>query len=182
MGTSKKSSAASDVMFFHNHMIAAFNESSDATAALLAASHIDATLEWVLRAFLVTSSATDHLLEVGGPLGTISAKANAAYAMGLLEECALPDFVLLERISSAFSRASKPLSFAKKPVSAWCDQLVLPHLLAESEEDEVREPRLRFRLTVNALNAWAEHALTSIQDGVMPKRQAPPDSDMLDGG
>src|SRR5262245_59615110 len=80
-----------------------FAKESDRGAALVAAAMLDERLKEILSAFLVTSKASEDLLEgFTAPLGTFSARASAAFAMGLLQENEFKEITLIRKIRNEF--------------------------------------------------------------------------------
>jgi hypothetical protein len=62
--------------------------SSDRSIALVAGSYLDAALDALLRARQLEVPEVEELLGERGPLGTLAAKVDAAYVLGLVTKAA----------------------------------------------------------------------------------------------
>lgn len=70
-----------------NDFLSEFNKESDRGAALNAAAVLDDWLGNILSEFLASNKSSEALLNgFNAPLGTFSAKAAAAHALGLLQD------------------------------------------------------------------------------------------------
>jgi len=106
------------------HFLSEFNKESDRGAALVAASMLDERLEEILRAFLVdTPTSKDLLLGFNAPLGTFSAKANAALSLGLIQENEFKEITIIRKIRNEFGHGWKPVSFESGKIADLCRQL-----------------------------------------------------------
>lgn len=102
----------------------AFSKESDRGAPLVAAAMLDERLREILAAFMTKSRATEALLTgFNAPLGTFSARANAAYSLGLIQEDEFKEITAIRKIRNEFSHDWQPLPFETGPVAALCAQL-----------------------------------------------------------
>lgn len=101
-----------------------FNKESDRGVALVAASMIDERLSEILTAFLTDSRISQDLLSgFNAPLGTLSSRASAAYALGLIQENEFKEINLIRKIRNEFGHDWQPRSFETGIVADLCKQL-----------------------------------------------------------
>jgi hypothetical protein len=82
----------------------ALNKESERGAALIAAAMIDDLLLRSIRSFLLDHTEADRLLDgFNAPLGTLSARALAAFALGLLSEEEYRECERLRKIRNEFA-------------------------------------------------------------------------------
>jgi DNA-binding MltR family transcriptional regulator len=86
----------------------------DEQALVLAASAFaEDTLTKLLKAFMLPNRATDSLLEgFSAPIGTLSAKTKACYALGLVTKAQFDDLENLRTIRNAFSHTWEVVAFS----------------------------------------------------------------------
>jgi hypothetical protein len=73
----------------------------------------------LLKAYLIPSEASTQLLEgFNAPLGTLSARIKAAYAMGLITKNQFSDLERLRKIRNDFAHTWKPTSLAQPRLAA----------------------------------------------------------------
>ena len=126
-----------------------FNSESDRGAALTAASMLDERLEEILTAFLAEVPARKHLLAgFNAPLGTFSARASAAYALGLIQKNEHEEITLIRKIRNEFGHQWKSVSFDSGRVADLCRQLPW---LGPAEHESEATLRGRFNAAVAIL-------------------------------
>ena len=126
-----------------------FNKETDRGAALVAASMLDARLQEILGGFFVDSSTTRDLLDgFSAPLGTFSARATAALALGLIQENEFKEITIIRKIRNEFGHAWQSLSFASGRVNELVKQLPW---LGPTELEACSSPRERFNFAVTIL-------------------------------
>lgn len=112
------------------------NKSSDLGVVLVATSYLDASLGALLHKFLITSSISDKLLDVrGGPLGTFSARSDAAYALALIERPLYQDLVKIAEIRNEFAHHHLEHDFQAPVVSELCSKLGYVESLRDGVSD-----------------------------------------------
>lgn len=129
-----------------NDYLAEFQKESDRGAALVAASMLDERLQEIISNFLVESPISKELM-VGfnAPLGTLSARADAAFSLGLIQKHEYNEIKLIRKIRNEFGHDWKPVSFETGQVAALCRQL--PWLGPADHEAGATE-RSRFNFAV----------------------------------
>lgn len=126
-----------------------FNNESDRGAALVAASMLDERLEAILRSFFTDAPASKDLLSgFNAPLGTFSARASAAMALGLLQEHEFKEITLIRKIRNEFGHGWQTISFESGRVADFCRQLPW---LGPAEYEEGATTRARFNAAVAIL-------------------------------
>ncbi|GHA66657.1 hypothetical protein GCM10009007_03950 [Formosimonas limnophila] len=129
--------------------LSSFNKESDRGAALVAASMLDERLEEMLRAFLIESTASRDLLAgFNAPLGTFSARASAALALGLLQQNEFKEITLIRKIRNEFGHGWEPMSFSSATIAKLTAQLPW---LGPAEHEAESTPRGRFNAAVAIL-------------------------------
>jgi hypothetical protein len=126
-----------------------FNNESDRGAALVAASMLDERLEEILRSFFADTPASKDLLSgFNAPLGTFSARASPAMALGLLQEHEFKEITLIRKIRNEFGHGWQTISFESGRVADFCRQLPW---LGPAEYEEGATVRARFNAAVAIL-------------------------------
>jgi mannitol operon repressor len=101
------------------------NRESERGAVLIAAAMIDDLLERTILAFLVDHEQTKRLLDgFNAPLGTLSARALAAFSLALLSETEYRDCERIRKIRNAFAH-NVHMSFEDQSVKDNCKNLEL---------------------------------------------------------
>ncbi len=126
-------------------------ESSDLSVVLVATSYLDASLAGMLQKFFIESRTSDRLLDTRGPLGSFVARADAAYALGLISKPMYRCFIAVAEIRNEFAHHHTELTFSSPDVTNLCNGLNYidvtgspNHLLRQF----VTTPRDRFVITV----------------------------------
>lgn len=100
-----------------------FNKETDRGAALAAAAMIDELLRRVLSGFLVANKGAKALLDgFNAPLGTLSSRIAASFALGLISEREHRECELIRKIRNEFAHQVK-VSFESAKVLGLCSQL-----------------------------------------------------------
>jgi mannitol operon repressor len=101
------------------------NRESERGAVLVSGAMIDDLLERCIEAFLVDHPDTKRLLEgFNAPLGNLSARVLAAFAVGLLSESEYKDCEILRKVRNEFAH-NIHISFADQKVRDLCGNLEL---------------------------------------------------------
>ena len=127
----------------------AFNGESDRGAALTAAAILDEKLAEILKAYLAdTGSAKDLLNGFNAPLGTLSARAAACHALGLIEDHELREITLIRKIRNEFGHSWQNVSLSEGRVADLCNQLPW---LGPAEYESTATPRSRLNAAIAIL-------------------------------
>jgi len=103
----------------------ASNKESERGLALICAAMLDDLLEKSIRAFLLDHEATARLLDgFNAPLGTLSARALAAFALGVLSEKEYRECEKLRKVRNIFAH-NIHASFSDQNVKDLCANLEL---------------------------------------------------------
>jgi hypothetical protein len=128
------------------HFMREFNKESARGAALIAASRLEQLLYRIIRAFLCDCAISEELLTgPNAPLGTFSARINAALAMGLIERHEFNELHLIRKIRNEFGHSWRDVDFDTPKVTALCERL--PWLGPPDAKNE-NKPRQRFGFEV----------------------------------
>ncbi len=102
-----------------------FNKETERGTALAAATFIDALLERILAAFLIPNDSGFALTNgFNAPLGTVSSRAAACHAMGLISEQEFKECELIRKVRNEFAHKVK-MSFKDDRVRGLCSSLTL---------------------------------------------------------
>ena len=97
------------------------NAETDRGVALMAAAFIEYQLESLLRTYFVDErSVVNRLFEADGPLGTLSAKTDASYVLGLIPKETRRDIHLIRKIRNEFAHSSAPMTFETPGIANRC--------------------------------------------------------------
>jgi hypothetical protein len=100
---------------------------TDRGLPLVSAALLDEKLLEALRSFFCVGKATDRLLlEPNAPLGTFSARIDACFALGLIDEHEYQEISLVRKIRNLFAHSRHGLSFSDEKVTSLCTSLVSP--------------------------------------------------------
>lgn len=131
-------------MVFLEHL----NTESERGQVLISASMIDDLLLRTLKSFLIEGKSSDKLLTgFNAPLGTFSARQEAAFAMGLLSMEEYKDIKIIREIRNGFAH-SISISFNDKSIQAKCDEL---SFAAKSYEGCIVDTRGQFSSAATAI-------------------------------
>ena len=96
---------------------------SDRGSVLICCSFIEELLREILRSFFLAEAETENLLEgFNAPLGSLSARATAAYCCGLISEREFKEIKYLRKIRNEFAH-NKKASFDDNKISDLCKNL-----------------------------------------------------------
>lgn len=99
---------------------------SNTSAALLAAAFIDASLDVLLRAFLVNDrKKVDALLGAQRALDSLGSRATLAFCLGLISQELYSDIDTIRKIRNEFAHSRLALGFGDQPINDWCKNLFL---------------------------------------------------------
>ena len=116
---------------------------TDRGLPLVAAALIDDKLLETLRAFFCDGPSATKLLDEGNaPLGTFSARAEACFALGLIDDYEYSEITLLRKVRNEFAHAKHGFSFQSPRVQGLCS--TLRSNLPEGAGYPINDPRFRF--------------------------------------
>lgn len=111
-----------------------FMRESDRGVALVSAAMIDDLLGRCIRAFLLDRPETERLLNgFNAPLGTLSARTAAAFALGLLHERDYRDCETIRKVRNEFAH-NVHVKFTDQKITDLCSNLWLHRLVAAKTE------------------------------------------------
>ena len=124
------------------------NKESDRGMVLISASYLDELLSTILLAFMVEGSAANALISgFNAPLGTLSTRITAAFALGLITEEERANCDAIRKIRNQFAHHIH-ISFDDNSLIDLCRNLTLA---AQDYGDVVVPPRGRFSTAATAL-------------------------------
>lgn len=126
-----------------------FNRESDRGAVLNAAAVLDEWLGNILRAFFTDNKSGKELIfSFNAPLGSFSAKATAAHALGLIEDNEYQEITLIRKIRNEFGHSWRGVSFKSERVVHLANELPW---CGPAEYESNTNPRSRFNFMVAIL-------------------------------
>lgn len=123
---------------------------TDRGLALVSASLIDEKLYRTLKAYFCEGKASEQLLKHGtSPLGTFSARTDACFALGLIDDFEYREIVLVRKIRNEFAHSIHGITFKEEKIAGLCSSLEsdLPKGAGYSTTD----PRFRYTNSVISL-------------------------------
>ncbi len=110
---------------------------------LVGAALIDERLQETLRSFFCECRVSSKLLDEGdAPLGTLSSRARACYALGLIDDFEFAEIELIRKVRNEFAHAKHGVSFRTEKVMSLCSTLRSD--LPEGAGHPTSDPRFRF--------------------------------------
>ncbi|MES2414810.1 MAG: transcriptional regulator [Pseudomonadota bacterium] len=123
--------------------IAELRRETDRGLPLVASALIDDKLGETLRSFFCEGPSAAKLLDDGNAvLGTFSARIEACFALGLIDEFEHREITLIRKIRNEFAHAKHGISFLAPRVQGLCSGLACK--LPEGGNYPVTDPRFRF--------------------------------------
>lgn len=114
------------------------NKESDRGCVMVACSFLDELLRKILLAFFVDVDTSGKLVEgFNAPLGTISTRAAAAYALALISEQEFVEIETLRRVRNRFAHAVH-ISFDAQDIGDLCRNLTFSARGSERERQSSR--------------------------------------------
>ena len=116
---------------------------SDRGLALVAAALIDDKLAETLRHFFCEGGSARKLIDdTNAPLGTFSARTEACFSLGLIDEFEYAEIALMRRVRNEFAHAKHGMSFQTPRVQGLCSSLKSD--LPKGADYPISDPRFRF--------------------------------------
>ena len=108
-----------------SRLLPELNKESERGQVLVVCSYLDELLRRVLLAFFQIGPTSDRLVTgFNAPLGTLSTRVKAAYALGLISEREFKECETLRRIRNHFAHEIH-MSFADQSIRSLCDNLTM---------------------------------------------------------
>ena len=124
------------------------NKESDRGRVLIACSYLDDLMRRILLAFLIDRDISPRLVEgFSAPLGTLSTRTSAAYALGLISEREFRECEVLRRIRNRFAHDMQA-SFDMQDIGDLCQNLAMA---APNYDSVVLDVRSRYTTAAVAL-------------------------------
>ncbi len=108
----------------------------DLPLILVAASYIDACLASILKRKLRTSSVSDQLIDIKGPIGSFSARADLCYALELIPKALYQDLLVIAQLRNEVAHYHLELSFGEPSISKLCNKLTYVSTLKNGNTEE----------------------------------------------
>lgn len=125
------------------HFFSELQRETDRGLPLVAAALIDEKLLGALQSFLCVGKAAERLLSgPNAPLGTFSARIEACFALGLIDEFEYHEISLIRKIRNVFAHSKHGLCFGSEKVLGLCTSLKSD--LPQGFDYPVNEARFRF--------------------------------------
>jgi mannitol operon repressor len=145
------------------------HDETDRGAAVLGAAFLEEYLQRLIKAFLVDHSKSSDLFDgASPPLGTLSAKIAAAFAMGLVTADERQELDLIRKIRNEFAHELEGLSFEDDLICNLCNKLKFPEKLGLPG---IRAPRWRFDSSVVVGVAFLVMRTSGTTHQVVPSAQ-----------
>ena len=138
------------------------NNEPDFSVIVVSCSYVDACLGSILAMHLLESSISTKLLDVrGGALGSLAARSDACYSLGLISKRIYQDLVVLGELRNQVAHHHHMLDFSVVAVAESCQSLKFAETLERWDMDngelmfepaQLAEPRVRFVMTVVLLS------------------------------
>ena len=168
---------------WHDRLFAQFREETDRAAILVAAAMMDTALELLLAKLLAPPLKAERSLLAShrGPLGTFSARIDAAYQLGLISQYMARDLHLIRELRNDCAHHTAPVTFATPSIR---DRV---RALDESSDYNRRNPKERAdmgppgpRHDFLGCAGWMLYALHRGLDDVVPRKPRSPEFGYID--
>lgn len=135
----------------------------DFQCAIIAASYIDSCLASLLQSYLIEGHTSAQLLDYGGTLGEMGARAKLAYCLGLIPKETLQDINTIGEIRNIFAHDVTVRKFTDEDITAKCGSLIP---FSETKTD----PRTRFVLAASLASAGLIIVAEKIQRSMLQEQ------------
>jgi mannitol operon repressor len=116
---------------------------SDRGLALVAAALIDDKLAETMRHFFCEGASGGKLIDdTNAPLGTFSARTEACFSLGLIDEFEYSEIAIIRKVRNEFAHAKHGMSFQTPRVQGLCSSLKSD--LPKGANYPLNDPRFRF--------------------------------------
>lgn len=150
----------------------------DRVVILLSATFLDEYLKTCLEAFCIDEPRLlEQLFAPEQPLGSLSARTNIAYALGLLDPSVYDDLNTIRSIRNICAHGLYGIGFAHPAMQQACRQLRTPQIAIPAIKDESqRDPKGMFQIATLCI---ASYLLGTYDQVRMHRRTLPQDSARL---
>ena len=134
------------------------NNEPDFSVVVVSCAYLDACLGSILERYLLQSTVSTKLLDARtGALGTLTARSDACYALGLISKQIYQDLRVLAELRNQVAHHHLMLSFSTAAVAKACRSLKYAETLKRWDRDDgelmfkpaqLEDPRTRFVMTV----------------------------------
>jgi len=131
------------------------NEATDAVAAIVGVSFLEATLGSLLKSYFKKTKIADQILSHRGILGTFQGRISMAYCLDLISKIQYQDLSTIAEIRNTFAHHHLELSFDNEEINKKCQELKFPETKVFNVGDRKLEtlasskhPRTRFSITL----------------------------------
>jgi hypothetical protein len=132
-------------------------ESSHRGAAILMAANVELALDYAIIRFF-SSYRTRLLFGINKPLGSFYNKILIAYAANIFGDETYDNLEIVRRVRNAFAHAQRPIKFDNEEISAACELIKIPTLIAPvmvspamAEDESAFGPRKKFEVVCERL-------------------------------
>lgn len=116
---------------------------TDRGLPLVGTAFIDEKLKDTLEAFFISGKSSNRLLnEANAPLGTLSARLEACFALGLINDYEYAEINLLRKVRNEFAHAKHGISFKTEKIAGLCSTLASN--LPEGDGFPISDPKFRY--------------------------------------
>jgi len=129
----------------YNELVKHFHEESERSAAIVLASFLEVCLKQFMMSFMINDSHVQDLFENYGPLSSLSACIDCAYAFGFIDAQMKQDLDYIRKIRNHFAHHPDVTSFSSSPVCDWCKELSF------SKNSGETNPRSQFLYSVGLI-------------------------------
>lgn len=140
----------------YNDFLRLYHAETDRAAAVLAGSYVETYLGDCLKYYLVDHPVVHSLFKNSGPLETFAARANIAFALGLITEETRSNLRYIMKIRNHFAHHPAETSFAVAPVRDYCANLSTAKRLAD------RAPRELYLFAVSDVILQLNNSMLSV--------------------
>jgi DNA-binding MltR family transcriptional regulator len=134
--TKPKAKTLEEVRGKYERLFDALNHNSDLVCGIVATSYINDALGALLHGFFIESTTADALLIPDrGVLGSIRAKSEIAYCVGLISSPFLTNLIIVSEIRNKFAHSFEEITFQEPEIVGLCDKLVCPGRVVSATTD-----------------------------------------------
>jgi len=155
--------------------MSAISHETEMVCVVMSATLIDHALGAILKKYFFTSSSTsDKLLKPSGTIGSLQAKVDVLYCLGLLSETGKDNIEFIARIRNKFAHSLDDASFEDPEICEWCAKLRLPEgtqwgvsgretRVKYNLNDDISDSRERFEMVARNIGLFLSNRLNQIQ-------------------
>lgn len=107
---------------------------SNLAVGVVGAAYLDACLGSLLGRYFIESNVADRLLSPGGTIGSLAARADLAYCLGLISKPLYQDLLQIAEIRNVLAHHHLQLGFGSPEVAEACSKLRYIQILDREQE------------------------------------------------